>query len=78
MFYLRDEYGVPLLNNEEGEYAFTNKAADMSTLCPVHCGVYILPKGRTSDGDYDDENDENDEYDDENENGNENDDNDRQ
>ncbi len=74
LFYLRDEYGVPLLNNEKGAYPFTNKAADMSTLCPVKCGVYILPKGRTSDGDYDEENDENDEYDNENEN----DDNDRQ
>lgn len=44
--YLRKHDGTPMLDNEETGRAFHNKAADMGTLCPNYCNVYILPVPR--------------------------------
>lgn len=41
--YLKDSQGTLLLDNEDYISIFHNKGADMSALCPPHCGVYIAP-----------------------------------
>ncbi len=41
--YLRDKNGTPLLDNVPYNQPFKNKAADVGTLCPPHCDMYILP-----------------------------------
>lgn len=41
--YLSDSTGQPLLNNDSYISIFRNKGADMATLCPPKCGVYIKP-----------------------------------
>lgn len=43
VIYLSNSEGVPLLDNGNYLTIFHNKGADMSTLCPPHCGVYIAP-----------------------------------
>ena len=42
--YLRKHDGTPLMDNKEYALEFQMKAADMGTLCPSNCGVYIIPK----------------------------------
>ncbi|MCB0700028.1 MAG: hypothetical protein H6551_00365 [Chitinophagales bacterium] len=43
VIYLSDSNGQPYLNNEDYITIFHNKGADMGTLCPPNCGVYIAP-----------------------------------
>ena len=41
--YLSTSDGTPMLNNEDYIHIFQNKGADMATVCPPHCNVYIKP-----------------------------------
>lgn len=42
VLYLRKHDGTPMLDNNPGGLPFHNKGADMGTMCPPYCGVYIL------------------------------------
>lgn len=42
VLYLKNN-GTPCLNDEDYIVLFENKGADMGTLCPTECGVYIAP-----------------------------------
>lgn len=43
VIYLSDSGGNPFLNNHDYITLFHNKGADLSTLCPPNCNVYIAP-----------------------------------
>lgn len=43
ILYLRDQNGNMLVDNQSYKLDFQMKAADMGTLCPSMCGVYVQP-----------------------------------